>query len=427
MPKLEMSQETALVLDWLKKEGEKVEKGEPLLNVETDKVTVDIESPGSGILAGIKVKAGDTVPVTTVIAYLLADGESLPAAANLSSTKIPPHAKNIPAVSPVANRIAEAEGIDLSSLVGSGPNGKILKADVANIVTKEISDVKEVLTDKVRATPAARRVSDERVLDLQDISGTGPRGRIQEEDVLNYAPKTALPSSSVNEEEIVPLAGNRKTIAQRMQSSYQTAPHIMFTTRVDMSAFEALRAKLNQLADREKAAHVSVTAMLVKIVSWALVQHPWLNSSLQGENIHLYQHVNMGVAVALPGSLIVPVVRGADQKSLSQITAETKQLVERAQQNKLSPTDVSQGTFTISNLGTFGIEQFTAILNPGQAGILAIGTTRPEAVVINNEIVIRPIMRMTLSVDHRVVDGALAAQFSVTLREALENPALIIW
>jgi len=426
-----MSQETALVVAWLKKEGDKVEKGDALLTVETDKVTVDIECVNSGILAGIKVKPGDTVPVTNVIAYLLADGESLPtgsaqapAVATVAEKKPAADVQNAPVVAtPVANRYAEAAGVDLSMLTGSGPHGKIVKADVVEALAKGV----ELVSDKVRATPAARRVSNERNLDLQDIPGSGPHGRIQVDDVVNYAPAAKVQTQFVNDEEIVPLAGTRKTIATRMQSSYQTAPHIMFTTRVDMSNFEALRAKLNQFADREKAPHISVTAMLVKITSWALLQHPWVNSSLRGEEVHLFAHVNMGIAVALPGSLIVPVVRGADQKSLSQITVEAKQLVERAQQSKLTPSDVTEGTFTISNLGPYGIEQFTAILNPGQAGILAIGATQPEAVVADNEIVIRPIMRFTLSVDHRVVDGALAAQFSATLREALENPGLIIW
>lgn len=438
MPKLEMSQETALVIEWLKREGDHVEKGEPILNVETDKITMDIEAQASGILSEVRVKAGDVVPVTSIIASILVDGESLPDSSKVESkgvfqaiaapdSKGVEITKNTPPVSPVASRIAENNNLNFTDLVGSGPRGKIIKADVERALTKKQTQEQEVPTEKVRATPAARRVSGERGFDLEEIPGSGPRSRIHVEDVLNYSPQAIASESAADYEEIIPLVGNRKTIAQRMQSSYQTAPHIMFTTRVDMSAFEALRATINQFADSEKAVHISVTAMLVKVVTWALKQYPWLNSSLQGEEIHLYPHVNMGVAVALPGSLIVAVIREADQKSLSQIALETKQLVELAQQGKLTLSDVTQGTFTISNLGPFGIEQFTAILNPGQAGILAIGATQPEAVVIENEILIRPIMRITLSVDHRVVDGSLAAQFSATLRKAIENPGLIIW
>jgi len=261
-------------------------------------------------------------------------------------------------------------------------------------------------------------------------------------------------------ENVIPLQGMRRTIAERMTASYQTVPHITFTVRVDMSAFERARAQLNARAEATGQPRVSATALFVKAVAWALKHHPWLNSTLrqcsgqalrqaqgkhlrqaQGrhlrqrsgqalrdEEIHLLPEINVGVAVALEEGLIVPVVHQADRKSVAEIGAEVNDLATRAREGQLTPADVTGGTFTVSNLGPFGIEQFTAIINPPQAAILAVGATRPEPVVDEEgEVVVRPVMRMTLSADHRVVDGATAARFLADLREALEAPTLLLW
>jgi pyruvate dehydrogenase E2 component (dihydrolipoamide acetyltransferase) len=227
---------------------------------------------------------------------------------------------------------------------------------------------------------------------------------------------------------VVPLAGMRRTIAERMTASHQTAPHIAFTVRVDMSVFEEMRAQLNAKAEAAGQARASVTALLVKAVAWALKRHPWLNSTLQGDEIHLLPEINVGVAVALEEGLIVPVVREADRKGVAEIAAEVYDLTARAREGRLSPGDVADGTFTVSNLGPFGIEQFTAIINPPQAAILAVGATQREAMVDDGgQVVVRPVMRMTLSADHRVVDGAVAARFLADLREVLQAPALLLW
>ncbi len=425
MPKLEMAQETATVVEWLKQEGERVEKGEPLLTVETDKVTLDIESPASGILAGVRVGPQQVVPVTEVIAYILQPGEELPREAEAPSPPPPPPTPPV-AATPVAQRLAAAHGVDLSTVVGTGPGGRITKADVEAALAAPSRPAVEPPPEKVRATPAARRIARERGVDLSAVTGSGPQGRIQAADVLAFtrAPEVAPAPAA----EIIPLQGMRRTIAERMTTSYRTTPHITFTVRVDMSRFEEARARLNARAEAAGEPHVSATALIVKAVAWALRQHPWLNSTLHDEEIHLLPEVNVGVAVALEEGLIVPVVHQADRKSVAEIAAEMNDLVTRAREGRLTPADVAGGTFTVSNLGPFGIEQFTAIINPPQAAILAVGATQLEPVVDEEgQVVVRPVMRMTLSADHRVVDGARAARFLTDLREALEAPTLILW
>jgi pyruvate dehydrogenase E2 component (dihydrolipoamide acetyltransferase) len=440
MPKLEMDQETARVIEWLKQEGETVTQGEPLLVVETSKITIEIEAPASGILAGVRVGPGDVVPVTEVIAYILQPGEELPAElAPEAEPALPPSPAPAPApevtpspppvsrpATPVAQRLAAAHGLDLSTIVGTGPGGEITKADVEKALAVSQPPA-EAQTEKVRATPAARRIARERGVDLSTVAGSGPRGRVQAADVLVAA---AGPSPEVERTEVtvIPLQGMRRTIAERMTASYQTAPHITLTVRVDMGAFEEARAQLNARAEATGQPSVSVTALLVKAVAQTLRRHPWLNSTLRDQEIHLLPEININVAVALDDGLIVPVVHGADRKSVTEISAEVRDLVARAREGRLTPADVTGGTFTISNLGPFGIEQFTAIINPPQAAILAVGATRPEPVADEEgQVIVRPVMRMTLSADHRIVDGAVAAHFLTDLREVLEKPTLLLW
>ena len=418
MPKLEMAQETATVVEWLKQEGEHIEKGEPLLTVETDKVTLEIESPASGILAGVRAEPQQVVPVTKVIAYILQPGEELDESASQRVSE---------SVTPVAQRLAASVGVDLSTVKGTGPRGRITKSDVEAAL---------VSPGKVRATPAARRIAREREVELAAVNGSGPKGRVQAADVLALA-LTPGPSPEIGQgENVIPLQGMRRTIAERMTASYQTTPHVTFTVRVNMSAFEEARARLNARAEATGRPRISATALIVKAVAWALQHHPWLNSTLRrrsglalrDEEIHLLPEINVGVAVALEEGLIVPVVHQADCKSVAEIGAEVNDLATRAREGRLTPADVTGGTFTVSNLGPFGIEQFTAIINPPEVAILAIGATRPEPVVDEEgQVVVRPVMRMTLSADHRVVDGATAARFLADLREALEAPTLLLW
>ena len=437
MPKLEMAQKTAIVIEWLKQEGEHVEKEEPLLTVETDKVTVDIEAPASGILAGVRVVPQQVVPVTEVIAYILEPEEGLPQEpSERAKGSLPPSIQAPPAAlaqpttttvaTPVAQRLAKAHRVDLSTVVGTGPAGRITRMDVEAAWADHPRPTVETGPEKVRATPAARRIAREHGIDLSAVRGSGPRGRVQADDVRAFTPVPAAAPAPAPE--VVPLQGMRRTIAERMTSSYRTAPHITFTVRVDMTSFTEVRAQLNAKAEASGGPHVSATAFIVKAVAWALKRHPWLNSTLRDEHIHLLPDVNVGVAVAVEDGLIVPVVCQVGCKSVEEVAAEVNDLTARARVGQLAPADIAGGTFTVSNLGPFGIEQFTAIINPPQAAILAVGATQPEVVVGEGDrIVVRRMMRMTLSVDHRIVDGAVAAHFLVDLRAALEAPALLLW
>lgn len=433
MPKVDMDQETGTVVEWLKHEGDPVEKGEPILVIETDKVAIDVESPASGFLQGIQAGPQEIVPIGTVIAYILESGEQLPDEAKTKAVPAAPQPLSVsPATAqvdvsatPVARNIATTHDIDMTKIEGTGPRGKVTKQDVQTKLSTLPS--KDKATSKVYATPAARQTARKQGVDLIDVTGSGPGGRIQAADVMAAAAiaPEAIPLSDV---EVIPLQGMRRTIAERMTTSYQTTPHIAFTIRVDMSGFEKTRARLNIKAKSANQPNVSVTALLVTAVAWALKRHPLLHSTLKDDGIHLLPEVNIGVAVALAEGLIVPVVHKANQKGIGEISTEVNDLAARARQGRLTPSDVTGGTFTISNLGPFGIEHFTAIINPSQAAILAVGTTQREVVVDeNDQIVTRPIMRMTLSTDHRIVDGAVAAHFLNDLREVLESPELLLW
>jgi pyruvate dehydrogenase E2 component (dihydrolipoamide acetyltransferase) len=249
---------------------------------------------------------------------------------------------------------------------------------------------------------------------------------VQADDVRTFVAEREEEMTSPAE--VVPLTGMRGAIAERMTSSYRAAPHIALGMDIDMEAFEEARKRLSIRAQAEDGPSVSITALLVRAVAWALARHPWLNSTLRDEEIHLLPDVNIGVAVALEEGLIVPVVKEADRKAVGQIAAELHELVERARQNRLRSSDLTGGTFTISNLGPFGVDEFTAIINPPEAAILAVGAIRKRLVPDGaGGIAARPTMRLTLSADHRIVDGATAARFLSDLREALEDPALLLW
>ncbi len=434
MPKMEMSQETATLIEWLVGEGQQVEKGQPIFEVETDKVTVEVESPAAGVLSGLSAKPGDVVPVTNIIAYILAEGESLPEEEPVETQTAPDVLRAAYSVTPVAQRLADDLGVVLSTVVGTGPGGRITKGDVEKASRSASPEI-----DKVRATPAARRVAREAGVALSEVVGSGPRGRVQEGDVTRWQDdKVArgqgdiVPTGLVGARpsEVVPLAGMRRTIAQRMTQSWQTAPHVTFTVEVDMSAALALRAELNQRAEREGLPKISVTALLVKVCAWTLKRHPFVNASLVGEEVHLHPDANIGVAVALESGLIVPVVKQAERLGLATIASKVSELTAKARAGDLAPEDVSGGTFTISNLGMYRIDHFTAIVNPPQAAILAVGRTAKRQVVIEteqgDEVVIRPMMNMTLSVDHRVLDGAQAALFLNHVLSIVEQPSTLL-
>jgi pyruvate dehydrogenase E2 component (dihydrolipoamide acetyltransferase) len=436
MPKVDMDQETGTVVEWLKSEGDEVKEGEVILVIETDKVAIDVESPGTGILQGISAKKDDVIPIGTVIAYILEPGEELPegagqpaetAPAPAAPQQVEPPAVSSVAATPVAQNMAAAHGLDLTKVSGTGRDGKVTKTDVEAALSSQAAPAGG--DGKVYAAPAARRAAREQGIDLTAVSGTGPQGRIQSFDVEAFSAQrpaaSALPSGVSLEPEVIPLAGMRRTIAERMTFSYQSIPHIKFTSRVDMTDFISARKELNARAEQRGEQKVSATAFLVKLVAMTLRDHPWLNSSLTEDSILLHKEINIGVAVALENGLIVPVVRNADLKGVGQIAGEVVDLASRAREGQLVSSEVKGGTFTISNLGPFGVEQFEAIINPPEAGILAIGATQQEAVPLEDgQIVSRPVMKFSLSADHRIVDGAVAARFVADLKATFENPIL---
>lgn len=435
LPKVDMDQETGTIVEWSKNNGDQVKEGEIIFVMETDKVAVDVESPGTGILDGISTKPGEVIPIGTVVAYILSEGETLPEDQQSIQTEkqITPtpslDKSSVQSVTPVAKNMAAAHDIDLSTVVPSGKEQKITKADVE---AKIASQSKPRADGKVYAVPAARRMARENQVDLDSLMGSGPKGRIQTSDVLTLLEQKdqigMQDAALIDDPEIVPLIGMRQKIADRMTANYQSIPHIRFTSRVLMDNFMQARTSLNKLAEKSAGQKISTTAMMVKLVATTLIRHPYLNSSLQGDQILLHREINIGVAVALKNGLIVPVVKNADQKGFAEIASEVNDLARHARDGKLVNTDVKDGTFTISNLGPFGVEQFDAIINAPEAAILAVGTTQKEAIPDGDGgILSRLVMRMTLSADHRIVDGAVAARFVDNLKAAIEDPILVAY
>ena len=431
MPKFDMDQEQATIISWEKRDGDFVKFEETVLTVETDKVAIEVPSPATGTLARIAYKDGDVVPVTTIIAYILKDGETLADLPKADST--PPLSKpEVDSVSqtltsaqatPIAVRMAKEEGVDLSKVVSSGD--KITRRDVELYLANQTPASRVA----VAATPAARRVAREKGIDLESVTGSGPRGRVQSADVSQRAKQVPASVSREREAEVIPLTGIRRTIAERMQQSFQQSPHIALTVDVDMTEAENVRKRFNAQAEKLGQPRVTVTALIIKVVAWALVRNPYLNASFNGDSISLWKDVNIGVAAAAPQGLVVPVLKGADTLGVGDINLRLVELAERARENKLKLEDVQGGTFTISNLGMFGIRQFRAIINPPESAILAVGSTVRKPVVIDEQdrVEVRPIMSLTLSADHRVIDGIVAARFLSDLVTGLESPSMLLY
>jgi pyruvate dehydrogenase E2 component (dihydrolipoamide acetyltransferase) len=368
MPKLSLTMKTGTIVQWYKKEGENVEKGEPLVEVLSEKVTYDIEAPSSGILRKIFAAEGAEVPIDTTIALITLPEEEIPEV-----------------IEPRKVETVTAAGEEIS-------------------VSKE--KVERVL---IAASPAAKRLAREHGIDLTQIVGTGPEGRIVEKDVERFIEERMRLAPKVKE--VIPLTGVRKTVAERVSLSFRTAPHSTISMEVDMTAASKLREKTQ----------FSYTEILVKTVAEALKKHPILNSTLEDDKIKIFENINIGVAVATEKGLIVPVVHDADKKTLPEVASEVKELVEKAREGKLEKENVSGGTFTITNLGMYGVDVFTPIINPPETAILGVGRIMEKPVVVNGEIKIKPIMILSLSYDHRVIDGAPAAQFLKTIKELLES------
>ena len=444
MPRFSFNQEESEVLEWLKQSGDKVEKDDPIAVVSTDKISMEVEAPESGILDGIRYKVGDVVPVTEIIAYILQPGEKVPevskaapAAAQAPEVKEAPSAAPTAqpkkagaagvSASPVAQRFADDQQVDLNLVTGSGKGGQITKKDVEAYLAGQT-----VSSGKVKATPAAKRIAKEKGIGLNGIAGSGPGGRIQAVDVEQAKAGTAMkmpaamPGSSTAVLEEIPLVGMRRTIAQNMQRSKQEVPHVPYLIDIEVDAAEALRKLINQ-NKAESAPKVSMTAVIVKAVVWALKKNMIINSQFAGDRILVMKDINIGIATAIDGGLIVPVIHNAEQKDLLQISAEIKSLAGKARSSQLQLEDITGGTFTISNLGMYGIDSFSAIINQPETSILAVGKTKrvflPDE---NDQPVLRKVISFTVSADHRVIDGAQAAKFLSDLNTGFCNIGEII-
>ena len=403
MPALEMAQETGKLLAWRKKEGEAVKKGEPLLEIETDKAVVEIEAPGDGILVGITAHEGAVIPVGETIAWLVAAGEKAPALKAIAA----PSARAI-SVTPVAERAASA-----------ATRGAV-EAPAATQTLPQIS-------------PKARRLAKELGVDTSGLSGSGPDGTITAEDVQasadakKSAPRssTATPSSSAPSAAGQPgesLSQIARLMAERMTQSWTTVPHFFLTRDVDCSALMAAHKHLSPAIEKSNGAKLTVTDLLIAAVARALAKHPIMNASWTGTGIRQNPEINISLAMAVKDGVVGAVIHKADSAKLGDIATQRRDLTERARANRLRPTDISGGTFTISNLGMYQVDAFIAIITPPQAATLAVGTIADRVVPVNGKPSIRPMMTMTLSSDHRVLDGARAAEFLTTLAEAIQKP-----
>jgi pyruvate dehydrogenase E2 component (dihydrolipoamide acetyltransferase) len=438
MPKFGFVQEESEILEWLVNEGEKVYKGDPIAVVTTDKISMEVEAPESGVLGGIKYPVGSIVPVTQIIAYILEPNEAIPPSdAEVperivsEKTEKPEENKEKPAaslqmkISPVAARIIEEKSLDASVIQGTGQGGLITREDVEKYLAG-----KSISKGKIMATPAARRVAKEKQVNLNGVNGKGPGGRIQSADVSSQKETVFIQKDAGGKPGIlkeIPLIGMRRMIAENMARSMREAPHMTMQIDVQMDEAEVLRKSANEKA-LDKNSRISATAVIVKAVALAIKKHPIVNSLYTSEKILVLSEVNVGVATALENGLIVPVIHSADQLQVSEISILLNDLANRARENKLKPEDLANGTFTISNLGMFGIDRFTAIINPPQSAILAVGAIKKQMVPDDIEVQIiriKKILTFTLSADHRVMDGAQAAEFMVALKEILEEPNFI--
>lgn len=469
MPKMGIDMVDGAIARWLKKEGDAVKAEEPIAEIETDKSTVEMGAPVDGVLLKIVVPEDQIVPVGSVVAYIGQAGEAVPsgngtAAAPSAPAPAPagessenqkppeqpaasrptPQAAPAPAAnaeakaSPVARRLAEEEGIDLSKVTGTGPGGRITKEDVEKVLV-QMADAEPTPPGGVRASPAARRIAREKGYDLAVIPGSGPGGRVVVRDVEEYQP-TAAPVAAptpaeapaaaaapaptvagIGASEEVPLTRMRKRITQVLTASKAPVPHFYVTMDIDMEAASALRQQMNGALAAE-GIKISFNDLVVKATALALKKFPNLNASFAGDKIVRHGDVNIGVAVSTPAGLMTVALRQTDKLALSELSELTRARAGRAREGKVHPDDIGGTTFTVSNLGMYGVDSFVAIITPPEAAILAVGGIRQEPVVKEGQIVIGTRMKVTISADHRVTDGAEAAEFMVELKRLLENP-----
>ena len=455
MPRLGWTMEEGVFGGWLKQHGEKVQAGDLLFTVETDKATQEIESFESGILyiPPSAPKVGDVVQVGTVLGYLAGEGESLPAldvqGAGQETTTATPTAttaadsapsvvatdgaqaarsrrSGLPAISPRARRVAAELGIDWTQLQGSGRTGRIVERDIRAAAQRAASPAapQEAHEEKVRVSPVAQRMAEAAGVDLAELARQTQGRRIQRDDVEAVLAARAQAAPPAAGDKAVPTSRIRRLIAQRMAESTHTAAAVTLTTEADATELVALREQFKAALAPRGQTVPSYNDFLIKLAAVALQEHPLLNATWGEEQILLHEPIHIGLAVDTPEGLLVPVVRDVQSKSLRQISAESARLIEAALARQLQPDEMQGGTFTITNLGMYGIDAFTPIINLPQCAILGVGRILARPWVVGDQVVPRKIMALSLTFDHRIVDGAPAARFLDTIREYVETPAL---
>jgi len=381
MPALSPAQETGILIEWFKEEGDLIEKGEPLMEVETDKANVEVEATTTGILANITVNLGDEIPVGKVIALILADGESVPESKKEYSSS--------------ETKVSEED-----------------TAQLQTTISNPLDPSANLPTNKIVASPKVRQYAKKEGIDLSFIKGSGPNGVILMEDVL------VNQSSTETEENDIPTSKGWRLMADRLTESWSSAPHFNLVRHLDVSNLVTYKKQVQE----KNSNRLTYTDLLIKLVSITLKEHPRINASWIDNKIVKNSEINVGLAVDFDGGLIVPVIHKTDELSLGEITNRRKDLITRTQAGKLRSGDLDRGTFTISNLGMFDVDSFNAIINPPQAAILAVGRIVDKVVPVDGLPVVRPILTLNLSFDHRVVDGVRGAEFLKTLSNLIENP-----
>lgn len=435
MPKLSSTMQVGTLLQWFKDEGDQVAVGDPLFEIMTDKINIEVEAYEEGILLKQYYQEDDEVPINHVVGYIGQAGESVPddppgeaGSGTAQKEKEPSLAESIqvePAMpieltekpevdeklraTPAARRIAREQGIALEKIEGTGPKGRIQQKDVEAFAPPSAPT----------ATPLAKKVAASEEIDLQTVTGSGSRGKILREDV-ETAKHPA--SEAVATGKRIKMEGIRKVVADRMHKSKTTAPHVTLTSDIDMSAIVEMRNQLLPSIEEKTGYRISYTEIILKASAVALERHTNINVSLEGNEIVFHEAINIGLAVAVENGLLVPVIKNADQKGLAAITADCKTLGKAARENNLKPDQMAGGTFTISNLGMYAIDAFTPVINQPESAILGIGRILEKPVGINGKIELRPMMAASLSFDHRVIDGAPAAAFLTELKKILEQP-----
>ncbi len=392
MPKLGLTMTEGRIVKWKKKEGDKVQKGDVLFILETEKVTYEVEAPEDGVLGKIIVQDQETIPVGALAAYLLKPGES---SADLT---------DVPAAAPAAESVVEVNAEIPKALTVESPDGK-----------------------RIRATPLARKIAGAYGIDISTITGTGPSGRIVREDVEKAKKLVdSEPQETSSEEKLIEFTGMRRAIAKNMLTSKTEAALAYMSNSVDATEIKKLRETLLPYVEKKHGVRVTITDIMMKITGAAICEHPVINTRWADKGIMYLEDVHMGMAMALDNGLIVPVIRNINEKGLAQIARDRIELIAKGREGRYSADDIKGSTFTLSAMGMFGIESFSAIVNQPESAILAVAAIIDKPVALNGEVVVRPMMNFTLTYDHRIIDGAEAGKFCRTLKEMLENPMLIL-